>query len=810
MGVVAGLLLCSLVWCMGESRAADLVLNEYNAVGDGRRLEQDGSDPFWGRRLGNGGDWFELVVITDHLDARGWRLEVSNATDDPLNRETFLLELTQADIWSDLRSGTIVTVSERLRSQTGPYEPAAGRWWINARASREDDGEFAVVSCVAPSCDPAAANWKVSSAQWQLTIRDALGDLVFGPAGEGIQPPAGVGGAEVVKLEQDPGADVSPQSNYQDGQSSSFGLPNVFDSGNSMQNFSVLRSVVPYAPLTTVRINEVFVHSDPGIDWIELVNTGAAVVAIGGWYLSDSFADLTKFVIPPGTVIQPGGFLDFDEVELGFALSSPCGDEAVLSAAAGGIPTGARDFVEFGAVDNGVALGRIPDGGDRFGRLLSPTRGGTNSAALVSPVVINEIMYDPPPPGPGVTVDPEFVELHNLSDLPVELFTGFGLDGTFPWKISGGIDFAFPLTATIEPHGYLLVVSFDPVLRPDLLAQFRDVYALNATVRVFGPYDGGLNNFSDRVRLAKPDGPEDDGDICGGSGNPAPYVPYVVVDEVEYVDFNPWPEAAAGAGASLERVDPRAPADDPTNWHADAGAGPTPGSANSGSPTTTTLPPAECTVDADCNDNDPCTIDACVAQSCRSDAATPDGTPCSDGSFCNGTDTCSAALCALHTGDPCAGRAECSAVCDEAGDRCATPAGTPCADDGNVCTVTACDGFGSCSAIQVSDPCDDGLACTTGDTCSDGSCVGSPPCDPRCSHCDGVSCASSCGVPASLADEPSVVDALFILRSSVMAVSCAPCICDVDRSGSVSASDALRTLRRAVGIPLELQCPTTP
>lgn len=57
---------------VGVIRASDMILNEYNAVGNGLLLEGDGEDLFWHRTVENGGDWFELVVITDHLDIRGW------------------------------------------------------------------------------------------------------------------------------------------------------------------------------------------------------------------------------------------------------------------------------------------------------------------------------------------------------------------------------------------------------------------------------------------------------------------------------------------------------------------------------------------------------------------------------------------------------------------------------------------------------------------------------------------------------------------------------------------------------------------
>ena len=57
-----------------------LILNEFNAVQPTKKLDNLGSDPFLGRIDGNGGNWFELVVTSDHLDVRGWTLRVTNNT----------------------------------------------------------------------------------------------------------------------------------------------------------------------------------------------------------------------------------------------------------------------------------------------------------------------------------------------------------------------------------------------------------------------------------------------------------------------------------------------------------------------------------------------------------------------------------------------------------------------------------------------------------------------------------------------------------------------------------------------------------
>jgi hypothetical protein len=50
-------------------------------------------------------------------------------------------------------------------------------------------------------------------------------------------------------------------------------------------------------------------------------------------------------------------------------------------------------------------------------------------------------------------------------------------------------------------------------------------------------------------------------------------------------------------------------------------------------------------------------------------------------------------------------------------------------------------------------------------------------------------------------------DALAVLNAAVGAFPCEPCVCDVDGSGSIAATDALVTLREAVGLSATLDCP---
>jgi len=131
------------------------------------------------------------------------------------------LTLTGHPAWSDLRSGTIVTVSQDLPDDVS-YDPCAGDWWINVQA-----GDLAAGTYVTAHAFP------VSNRDWRLKIVDNTGTVRFGPAGEGINPVTGVGGDEVFKLEQDPGPAVNSFSMYNDGSSSTFGAPNRWNAGRS-------------------------------------------------------------------------------------------------------------------------------------------------------------------------------------------------------------------------------------------------------------------------------------------------------------------------------------------------------------------------------------------------------------------------------------------------------------------------------------------------------------------------------------------------------------------------------------------------
>ncbi|MSQ81575.1 MAG: hypothetical protein EXR77_01490 [Myxococcales bacterium] len=150
-----------------------------------------------------------------------------------------------------------------------------------------------------------------------------------------------------------------------------------------------------------------------------------------------------------------------------------------------------------------------------------------------------------------------------------------------------------------------------------------------------------------------------------------------------------------------------------------------------------------------CNDNNACTDDICSgefgcasgpkasgAKCTDSDACTTNDV-CKDGKCtggkldCNDGSDCTLDLCSKVTG--CTNQIDDTLPCDD-NDGCTgkdvckngTCAGPPLkCDDGNPCTIDACDGQGGCKNIVIDGKdCNDGDACTIGDVCKTAKCEG--------------------------------------------------------------------------------------
>jgi cysteine-rich repeat protein len=96
-----------------------------------------------------------------------------------------------------------------------------------------------------------------------------------------------------------------------------------------------------------------------------------------------------------------------------------------------------------------------------------------------------------------------------------------------------------------------------------------------------------------------------------------------------------------------------------------------------------------------------------------------------------------------------------------------------------------------------------------GEECDDGNTLGGDCCTSNCVSTPHPT--AHCSQPLSgEADGPKASDCLYILRAAVGSVPCCNCPCDVNGSGTFTASDALLCLRRAVGGAVELQCDECP
>lgn len=296
---------------------------------------------------------------------------------------------------------------------------------------------------------------------------------------------------------------------------------------------------VPAASLyTNVLINELLAHTDePLWDYIELFNTHTQAINIGGCTLSDSVRT-NKFTVPAGTVIPAKGFLVYFSVtnppsssptNLTFNLSSK-GEDIVFRAPDGTVV----DAVRFAAQENGVAMGRFPDGAADFHELASRTPAAANAALRIRDIVINEIMYNP------ISGDDndQYVELHNKSAGAVSLDN---------WRFVEGIDFTFPAGTTLPAGGYLVVARN----ALHLMSNYPGVLNSGNTI---GNFDGNLAKSGERIVLSKPDDPN------------LPNQDFVIVDEVTYHDGGRWGEWSDGGGSSLELIDPRSDNRQASNW----------------------------------------------------------------------------------------------------------------------------------------------------------------------------------------------------------------------------------------------------
>jgi len=158
----------------------------------------------------------------------------------------------------------------------------------------------------------------------------------------------------------------------------------------------------------------------------------------------------------------------------------------------------------------------------------------------------------------------------------------------------------------------------------------------------------------------------------------------------------------------------------------------------------------QCTVDADCDDNNQCTANTCINGFCEYPNVAED-------TVCTG---CRGEQCACSDGncltDICSGNSDCTApadICSEG--KCVECVQTSDCDDTDSCTYDSCNSgicqhinITNCGATECTDTCQSlGYNCGTHTICDQsqncGSCGRGKTC--TAGQCDGTSCTESCG-----------------------------------------------------------------
>jgi gliding motility-associated-like protein len=123
-------------------------------------------------------------------------------------------------------------------------------------------------------------------------------------------------------------------------------------------------------------------------DWIELYNSSATAVNLTGWYLSDKATNLTKWMIPSGTINANGYKMVFcskrntvngNQYHPNFNLSQTEGDWIILSNALGNV---VDSFKIVHMTKSNHSVGRSTNGAPDFKLFTTPTPNAANTGAV--------------------------------------------------------------------------------------------------------------------------------------------------------------------------------------------------------------------------------------------------------------------------------------------------------------------------------------------------------------------------------------------------------------------------------------------
>jgi len=223
-----------------------------------------------------------------------------------------------------------------------------------------------------------------------------------------------------------------------------------------------------------VWINEILPNNVTGLadnfgdrdSWVELYNAGLTPVSLNGWFLTDTYSNLTRWAFPAGASIGPRQFLlawlDGEPQEstpsalhTSFRASTTNGSIGLVFPG-NGLPT-LLDYVNYNLTAADRSIGYYPDGQSGSRESFSfPSPGATNSNR-VAPVqlYINEWMAA----NTAFLADPadgdfdDWLEIYNPNDMMVDL-SGYSLSDRIN---DPGARWTIPIGRSIPARGFQLV-----------------------------------------------------------------------------------------------------------------------------------------------------------------------------------------------------------------------------------------------------------------------------------------------------------------------------------------------------------------
>lgn len=235
-------------------------------------------------------------------------------------------------------------------------------------------------------------------------------------------------GAENRSIELDPIINDFSQPNYWRLSLALGGSPGFQNDEGTVAGFSINEVLSK----STILFPDNF--GDPS-DWVEIYNSSAEEIDLGGLYVSNDSGDPGKYMIPDNspniTTVQPYSYIVFyassitakGDMHFPFSLSSSGAEFGIYQNYGGEFVE--LDFIQIPSLTEGQTYGRMPDGSGDFEIIDNPTPGESNKGVSIDKYAglkINEFVakYDNTYPDEhGLNSD--WIEIYNAGDELINL-----------------------------------------------------------------------------------------------------------------------------------------------------------------------------------------------------------------------------------------------------------------------------------------------------------------------------------------------------------------------------------------------------